>query len=388
MLVTTSEDLITLCQTLRLGDYVAVDTEFMREKTYYARLCLIQVANDEVVASIDPLALKDLGPLWTVLFDPGITKVLHAGRQDLEIIRDLTGRLPGPLFDTQIAATVAGYEDSISYGRLVEAITGERLDKTLTRTDWSRRPLDPAQIRYAEDDVRYLRLVYKHLRQELIDTGRLDWVRGDFERLGDPGLYTVEPREMFRKIKKGQLLRPRQLAVLRELAAWRETTAMQRDKPRKWILDDDLLFEIARQTPTSVAQLTRMRGISEAALQQWGEAIIAAVERGLAVPEAERPQWHERRKLKPGDLALVDLLQALVRQRGLEHGVAPQLLAGRPDLEAVVAEDPEAAVLSGWRAKLVGDELQALLAGRLAVRVEEGHLVVEPVARGGGGGLG
>lgn len=386
MLVTTSEDLITLCQTLRQGDYVAVDTEFMREKTYYARLCLIQVANDEVVASIDPLALKDLGPLWAVFFDPGITKVLHAGRQDLEIIRDLTGRLPDPLFDTQIAATVAGYEDAISYGRLVEAITGERLDKTLTRTDWGRRPLDPAQIRYAEDDVRYLRLVYKHLRQELIDTGRLDWVRGDFERLGDPRLYTVEPREMFRKIKRGQLLRPRQLAVLRELAAWRETTAMQRDKPRKWILDDDLLFEIARQTPTSVAQLTRMRGISEAALQQWGEAIIAAVERGLAVPEAEWPQWHERRKLKSGDLALVDLLQALVRQRGLEHGVAPQLLAGRPDLEAVVAEDPEAAVLSGWRAKLVGDELQALLAGRLAVRLEAGRLVVEPVVRGGGGG--
>ena len=380
MVISTPEALQELCHALSKGDYIAIDTEFLREKTYYARLCLIQVANDDVIACIDPLALQDLTPLWDVFFDTRILKVLHASRQDLEIIHDLTGRVPTPIFDTQIAATVAGHEESIGYSRLVESICGEQLDKTLSRTDWSRRPLSAEQIRYAEDDVRHLRPIFKKLRTELIDTGRMQWLEDDFEYLSNPALYTTNPVEMFRKVKRGQMLRPKQLAVLRELAAWRETAAMKLDKPRKWLVDDDTLFEIARHPPATLEALAQIRGMNEAGLKKWGEQILAATEQGLAIPESERPQWHERRKLKPGDKVLADLMMAVVRQRGLEHGVAPSLLASASDLEAIIADDPEAALRNGWRARLVGNELSALLAGRLSVHVEEGRIVVRPTA--------
>ena len=380
MVISTPEALQELCHALSKGDYIAIDTEFLREKTYYARLCLIQVANDDVIACVDPLALQDLTPLWEVFFDARILKVLHASRQDLEIIHDLTGRVPTPIFDTQIAATVAGHEESIGYSRLVESICGEQLDKTLSRTDWSRRPLSAEQIRYAEDDVRHLRPIFKKLRAELIDTGRMQWLEDDFEYLSNPALYTTNPVEMFRKVKRGQMLRPKQLAVLRELAAWRETAAMQLDKPRKWLIDDDTLFEIARHPPATLEALAQIRGMNEAGLKKWGKQILAATAQGLAIPESERPQWHERRKLKPGDKVLADLMMALVRQRGLEHGVAPSLLATASDLEAIIADDPEAALRSGWRARLVGNELSALLAGHLSVHVEEGRIVVKPTA--------
>lgn len=378
MVISTPEALQELCHALGKGDYIAIDTEFLREKTYYARLCLIQVANDDVIACVDPLALHDLAPLWDVFFDTRILKVLHASRQDLEIIHDLTGRVPTPIFDTQIAATVAGHEESISYSRLVESICGEQLDKTLSRTDWSRRPLSAEQIRYAEDDVRHLRPIFKKLRAELIDTGRMQWLEDDFEYLSNPALYTTHPQEMFRKVKRGQMLRPKQLAVLRELAAWRETAAMKLDKPRKWLIDDDVLFEIARHPPATLEALAQIRGMNEAGLKKWGKQILAATELGLAIPESERPQWHERRKLKPSDKVLADLMMALVRQRGLEHGVAPSLLANQSDLEAIIADDPEAALRNGWRARLVGNELGALLAGHLSVHVEEGKIVVKP----------
>lgn len=379
MVISTPEALQDLCHALSKGDYIAIDTEFLREKTYYARLCLIQVANDDVIACVDPLALQDLTPLWDVFFDTRILKVLHASRQDLEIIHDLTGRVPTPIFDTQIAATVAGHEESIGYSRLVESICGEQLDKTLSRTDWSRRPLSAEQIRYAEDDVRHLRPIFKKLRTELIDTGRMQWLEDDFEYLSNPALYTTNPVEMFRKVKRGQMLRPKQLAVLRELAAWREIAAMKLDKPRKWLIDDDVLFEIARHPPATLEALAQIRGM-EAGLKKWGKQILAATEQGLAIPENERPQWHERRKLKPSDKVLADLMMAVVRQRGLEHGVAPSLLASASDLEAIIAGDPEAALRNGWRARLVGNELGALLAGHLSVHVEEGKIVVKPTA--------
>ncbi len=380
MVISTPEALQELCHALSKGDYIAIDTEFLREKTYYARLCLIQVANDDVIACVDPLALQDLTPLWEVFFDTRILKVLHASRQDLEIIHDLTGRVPTPIFDTQIAATVAGHEESIGYSRLVESICGEQLDKTLSRTDWSRRPLSAEHIRYAEDDVRHLRPIFKKLRAELIDTGRMQWLEDDFEYLSNPALYTTDPQEMFRKVKRGQMLRPKQLAVLRELAAWREAAAMKLDKPRKWLIDDDSLFEIARHPPATLEALALIRGMNEAGLKKWGKQILAATEQGLAIPENERPQWHERRKLKPSDKVLADLMMAVVRQRGLEHGVAPSLLATSSDLEAIIAGDPEAALRSGWRARLVGNELGALLAGHLSVHVEEGKIVVKPTA--------
>lgn len=380
MVIATPEALQELCHALSKGDYIAIDTEFLREKTYYARLCLIQVANDDMIACVDPLALSDLTPLWQVFFDTRILKVLHASRQDMEIIHDLTGRVPAPIFDTQIAATVAGHEESISYGRLVESICGEQVDKTLSRTDWSRRPLSVEQIRYAEDDVRHLRPIFKKLRAELLDTGRMAWVEDDFAYLSNPALYTADPREMFRKIKRGQMLRPKQLAILRELAAWREAAAMKLDKPRKWLIDDDVLFEIARHPPADLESLGQIRGVNEADVKKWGKHILAAVTCGLAVPENERPQWHERRKLAPSDKALADLMMALVRQRSLEHGVAPSLLANLSDLEAIIASDPSATLLTGWRARLVGNELKTLLAGRLSLQVEEGHIVAKTAA--------
>lgn len=378
LFVNTPEALRSLSEQLASATWITLDTEFMRERTYYPRLCLLQVASEELVACVDPLALDNLEPLLDVLYQPHITKVLHAARQDLEILYMLRGSLPPNLFDTQIAATVLGYGDQIGYGNLVKRVLGVELDKSHARTDWTLRPLDEAQLEYAADDVRYLRDVYKAMLGELQSLGRLDWIRADLEELESPSLYEVRPEEAWLRCKGHQKLKPRQLAVLRALAAWREENAKQRDLPRRRVVGDEVLVEVARHSPRDLGRLGRIRGLDGRLLQKEGEKLLALVKSALDSPSDSWPRV--KVPPRPGDEQepLVDALMAVLRYSATQHQVSVGLLAGRKELERLVMGERDLAVLSGWRLSVVGNLLLEFIAGGYSMVVENGRFELRP----------
>lgn len=375
--------LAQLADLLRGADALAIDTEFMRERTYYARLCLIQVATDDVTAIVDPLAVSDLEPLFAVLRDPSVTKVFHAGSQDLEILYRLMGAVPSPVFDTQTAATLLGMPSQVGYQQLVHTLVGVTLGKGHTYTDWAARPLSAEQIDYALDDVRYLPSAYRTMRERLEAEGRLPWLEQDFARMADPATYDLIPEEQFRRVKRASALDRRSLAVLRELAAWREREAQRRDLPKRWVVSDEALLEIARRAPADSAALQGVRGLNEQVARRNADDILKAIKRGHAVPDDELPKIAKRKRLE-GDVSdVADLLSALLRLRAREHGVAPTLVATRDELERFAAGEREENPLgSGWRYTLVGQELAELMDGAASLQVEGGHLVVERIDRG------
>ncbi|MDI6901461.1 MAG: ribonuclease D [Anaerosomatales bacterium] len=377
MYVQDREGLKQLVAELSGAACVAIDTEFMREKTYYPRLCLLQLASDTVVAAVDPLAIDDLSPLEPLMADAATTKVFHAGQQDIEILYRALGSTPAPVFDTQIAATLAGYPLQVGYGALVEGMLGITLDKSDTFTDWAARPLTAEQVDYALNDVRHLPDVYARLRDELAEKDRLAWLADDFERLADPATYEVVPEEQWRKVKRASTLDRRGLARLRELAAWREVEAQRRDLPRRWVLADESLVEIARRAPADRPALGAIRGIGERAVGRFGDALLRAVERGSGVPDEDLPRLPKRRRIAREAEQLADLMAVVVRVRAREHGVAPSLLAGKEDLARFAAGE-ESPLANGWRHALVGAELEALLAGHVALRVDDGAIAIEP----------
>ena len=385
MYVRDAEGLRALVERIRGTEFIVLDTEFMRERTYYARLCLIQIGTDDLQAIVDPLAIEDLGPLREVFSDVKTVKVLHAGTQDLEIFYQLWGCVPTPVFDTQVAATLAGHPTQVGYGQLVNDICGVKLDKSDTFTDWARRPLSGTQIEYALNDVRHLPAVYHELRERLEAEGRLAWLKSDFDRMVDPATYEVIPGEQYRRVKRVSSLKPRQLGVLKVLAAWREKEAQRRDIPRRWVLGDESLLEIARRAPKDRAELAAIRGVNDKLGKSLYTAVLDAVAEGLALPEDELPRIVRRRR-RPLDVdGAVDLMGALVRLRAKEHGVATPLLASRDDLEQLAGGQREdAALLEGWRRSIVGDELVDLLEGRLSMRLGDGRIVVEPCEEAGG----
>ncbi len=358
-LITTDTALADLCRALDGSAWIALDTEFLRERTYFARLCLVQVGTPERVACIDPLALDNLDPLHALLEDARIAKVLHAARQDLEVFNDLRQIVPAPLFDTQIAAAYLGYDDQIGYAALVTAITGVTLAKAHTRADWSVRPLSTAQLEYAEDDVRYLVPVYESLRERLAAAGRLAWVEDDCARLTEPALYAADPAQAWRRLRGGADLAVANQQMLRALAAFREQTARSRNLPRGWVLRDDVLYELARAAPQTRAELVAIRGLEDGARQRWGDALLACIEQGR---NAE-PQllWERHTAPTPEQQALGKRLMETVRAVALEHELAPTLLATRRDMEKLVRGADPAQVLRGWRAELLGTRLAALL---------------------------
>jgi len=378
--IDTAEALQAICSRLATEDWIALDTEFLREKTYYPKLCLVQVATPDIVACIDPLALDDLGPLLDLVFDPGITKVMHAARQDMEIFFHLRGAAPAPVFDTQIAALLLGYPDQIGYGNLVREMLGVQLDKLHTRADWTQRPLTEAQLHYAADDVIYLVEVYRQLQARLQQLGRLDWLAEDFGQLSSAALYQTHPEQAWLRVKGGNRLKGSSLAVLQALAKWREEQAVRRDLPRGWILKDDVLVDIARHRPASVEALGKLRGLGDRLLGKSGSELVALVAGAAGVRPQPFPDSAGRVRLTPAQEALVDVLQALVRLGGERHALNPAVLASRKDLEQLALGNGDAAVLHGWRRKLVGEQLQALLAGELDLAVRDGQLVVAPAA--------
>jgi ribonuclease D len=377
--VTDTESLAELVAQLRTAPGVAIDTEFMREKTYFARLCLIQLASDEVTAIVDPLAIADLSPLRALLTDPAVVKIFHAGSQDLEIFYRLFGVATAPIFDSQVAATLAGFPQQVGYGALVKEVMGVTLDKGDTYTDWAKRPLSETQIEYALNDVRYLPEIRRRLLAEMEREGRIEWLASDFARLEDPATYQVVPRELWRRVKRISSLNRRQLAVAREVTAWREHEAQRRDVPKRWVVGDESIIEIARRAPKSGDELFAIRGVSDKVGRGAQQGLLAAVAAGCAVGDDDLPTLDKRRR-PVGDVdGAVDLMVALVRLRAREHGVAMPLMASRDDLERLAAGEKEASpLLEGWRKKMVGDELVALLEGRLELALKDGSLVVAP----------
>jgi ribonuclease D len=378
--ITTAEPLAQACARLAKHPYVTIDTEFLRESTYYPILCVIQMASPDEAVVVDALAPDiDLKAFFTLMADEHVLKVFHAGRQDIEIIWHRAGLIPHPVFDTQIAAMVLGYGDSISYEQLVQRITGDHLDKSQRFTDWSRRPLSKAQIAYAISDVTHLRDVYLSLAANLAKRGRTEWVAEEMEILTSPETYRAEPDSAWQRVKT-RARKPKELAVLIEVAAWREREAQSRDVPRGRVLKDETLGDIAVQAPTTMEKLAALRSLPRGfERSKWGEAILEAVARGLARDPKSVPRIERSRGAVNG-AATVELLKVLLRMTAERHAVAAKVIATVDDLERIAADDAaDVAALRGWRRELFGEKALALKRGQLALAVENGRVV--PVER-------
>lgn len=377
MYVSTKEDLAALIERIQTASVLAVDTEFHREKTYHAKLCLLQLATDDVDAIVDPLAVRDLTPLAPVLTNPDIVKVFHAAYQDIEILLASCGVTPKPLFDTQVAAGLLGFPQQIGYGALVKAICDVSLPKADSYTDWTRRPLSQTQLEYASCDVLYLPQIYRKMTEELSSSGRLDWLQHDFDHLSDPATYAVEPRESWRRVKRISSLTRRQLAVVQALAAWRETTAQRRDVPRRWVLTDEVIVEIARRVPTTPAELLEVRGLRERLTDRSVQEILMRIDLELSADPDTWPKMKKKSSSSRDVESAVDLLQALLHLRAKQQGVATQFIASRDDLVKLAkGEGENLPLLQGWRRDLVGQEFVDLLSGDIALGVANGNLEV------------
>ena len=378
-LLSTTAEVAALCAELAREPYVAVDTEFMRDRTYWPKLCLVQLAGAKRHAAIDPLATGiDLAPLFALMVNPQVLKVFHAARQDIEVFHRLTGEVPAPLFDTQLAAMVCGYGEEVGYETLVSQIAKGRVDKSSRFTDWSRRPLSAQQLVYALGDVIHLRVIYERLRRQLEQTGRSEWVAQELADLTDPATYRQPLEEAWKRIKV-RSRDPRFLAVLRALATWREAEAQRRDLPRNRIIRDDLLLEVAANRPTSVEQLAKLRRISLD--RQSAAAVVEAVHAALALPEHELPRLEAAPKLPRGLGPMIDLLRVLLRLKSEEHHVAQRLVATTGDLEAIATQErPDVAALKGWRFEVFGRSALALKRGELGLAIADGQIVLIPIA--------
>jgi ribonuclease D len=373
--IDTPDSLSDFCKLISKSDWIALDTEFLREKTYYPKLCLLQIATTDTVACIDPIALDDLSPVLDIIFDESIIKVMHSGRQDMEIFFNILGRPPTPVFDTQIAALMLGFADQIGYANLVNEMLGVALDKLHTRADWSLRPLSADQLKYAADDVVYLAEIYLKMTEQLSSSGRLEWLGEDFDRLASPALYGNPPDRAWLKVKGGNRLKGSSLAVLQALAQWREAIAQQKDRPKGWILRDDALIDIARHRPTSQQALENIRGLSEGLLRNSGKTIVKLVSEASDEQPQAFPDVGKRIKLTPDQGALVDVMMALVRLSGEENKLNPAVLVSRKQLEKLVCGETDIDAMKGWRKKLVGEQLTRFLSGDLNLSVNGNRLV-------------
>ncbi|MGX1171168.1 ribonuclease D [Bradyrhizobium sp. DASA03005] len=375
-LITTTADLAAACSRLAKHSVITVDTEFLRETTYYPLLCVVQMASAEEAVVIDALAEGiDLKPFFELMGNEGVLKVFHAARQDIEIIWHQAGIIPHPVFDTQVAAMVLGYGDSIAYDALVEKVTGHRPDKTHRFTDWSRRPLTKEQMHYAVSDVTHLRDVFAALDADLKKRRRSEWVSIEMEVLTSPRTYDFHPERAWERLKT-RVRKPKDLAVLMEVAAWREQEAQSRDVPRGRVLRDEAVTDIATHAPTTLEKLAHLRSVPKGfEKSKWGADIIAAVERGLARDFTKLPKLEKPRNNSNG-AAIVELLKVLLRMTAERHAVASKVIATVDDLEEIAADDEaDVPALRGWRRELFGDAALKLKRGELALAIEKGRVI-------------
>ncbi len=377
--VTDQAGLELLCHTLRQSPRLALDTEFVGEDTFIPRLELIQVATTTTAAVIDFPAVQANGSLdvfWELICDAKIEKVVHAGRQDLDLFALHAGQIPKPFFDTQIAAAMVGYGAQVAYANLVQRLHGTKLEKAHTFTNWSARPLSDDQIAYALEDVEFLLPIHTHLRDRLKALGRLEWVSEEFARLETAvGEKSREPHERYQRIRGWDTLKPKGAAVLRELAVWREAEARRRNVPRGRVMRDEVLLQLARHPPKSVSDLRGLRGIHTSEIDRQGGQILASITSALALPPSAWPKVPSERKPDPESTGIVELLQAVLKARAAEEGIAPTMLATSADLQTLVETRQNRTtlnipILHGWRRQLVGDLLLQVLDGDVTVSVD------------------
>ncbi len=380
MYIANQEDLEAFANRAMRSSVLAIDTEFLREKTYYAKLCLLQLATDDETAIVDPFEVDDLRVLAPLLENESVVKLFHAGGQDLEILLREVGTLPRPLFDTQVAAALLGHTQQIGYAALVHAECGVTLKKIDSFTDWSRRPLSDSQLEYAADDVAYLPRMYERMRAQLVELGRLTWLDRDFEDLADPKRYATNERERYRRLKRVSQLSRRQLAAAREVAAWRELEAQRRDVPRKLVVTDEQIVEACKREARTIDELFMVRGMSDRLSTKDARCVVALMSSALDAPPDAWPEPDRCGKNEPNVDAELDLMCALVRLRAKQNGVAFPTLASHDDLARVARGYREGVdVLRGWRRSLVGEELLRLLEGKIALSLSDGEVKVTEV---------
>ena len=390
MIITRPNELADAAGTLRRHGAFALDMEFERERSYWPKLQLVQVAVPDLVAAIDPLALEDLSPLYDLIADPAIEKITHAGRQDAEIFFLKTGKPPAGIYDTQIAAALVGLGEQVGYAVLVQRLLGMRVVKHERVTDWGRRPLSDAQLEYALNDVRHLLQIRDALNADLRELGREAWFREETAFYADPDLYRHDPDRLYMKVSRWRSLDRRGLGVLRELVEWREEEAMRRDLPRQRVVPDDVMIELAGRRPKRVADLSPLRRLHPKEIERGGEAIVAAVGRGMALPEAQLPNPPKPPREDPDASLAADLLAVLLRMRAREIRIAPSYLGTQKNVLELVnwladkREGPPPHLLEGWRREAVGNDLAEVYEGRVSLRVdaEAGRVVVEPSGPG------
>ena len=370
------EQLPQLYNKISQAPWIALDTEFLREKTYYPVFCLLQIATPEWVVCVDPTTNLDLTELFEIINHPDKIKVLHACRQDLEIFYQLTGKVISPIFDTQIAAPLLGFQENPGYAMLVSSFLNVNLPKAHTRTDWSIRPLSQDQIQYAADDVIYLCQVYQLMLQKLDLLNRFDWLTKDFEALNNSELYQISPSNAWLKIKAKNKLSGKQLSIIQSLSQWREKTAQSENRPKNWLIRDDLLVELAKLQPKTVIELSRVRGINERSVKRYGQVICQLISEAIDKPPTPLNSKNKSPKKTQQDEAVVDVLTALVRIRADENSINPSILANRKDLEKLLCDDVDNPILSGWRYSMVGKELQALLQGQIFLSLKENNVII------------
>lgn len=374
--IDNNETLSNYLARVSSAKWAMLDTEFIREKTYFPKLCLIQVATEDTQACIDPLAIDDLSPFFDWIYREEMVKVFHAAWQDLEIVYQLSNSIPTPVFDTQIAAAVLGLGDQMGYARLVEQLLDVQLDKSLSRTDWARRPLNQKQLEYAIADVTYLRDMYPILLQKLEESGRMGWLKKSFSHLEDPSQYEPDPRACWKRVKGVQLLKPAQLTALRELAAWREEQAIKKDLPRRWLLSDEVLIDIVRMKVADLDAFQQVRGLKPEQITRHGKLWLSLIEQGQALPREEWPELPKKRKLDAQLSLVADLLMVLVNQQARENNISPPMIATRSQVEKMLSEGRDK-LSDDWRGSLMNEAFSDLLNGNTSMKIENLQLMID-----------
>ncbi len=374
--IDSNESLALTCDTIRLSKVLCVDTEFHRETTYYPELALIQISNGEKTCCIDPLSITNFTPLLAIMNNSNITKVFHASHQDLEIFNYLFNTLPSPIFDTQIAAGLLGYGEQIGYAALMQKELNIDIDKSQTRTDWMKRPLSNDQLLYAASDVYYLAKAYPKIVQKLDSLNRLEWLQNDFSSLSKPENYKVDKQSIWKKVKGNQKLKGEALVLLQALAAWREETAQTRNRPRRRVLPDDALIDIARLKPDTAEKITQLRSLNKSRLSnEDATQIIQRMENAQHLPKEHWPKHAKRHKLNPREDALVDALSAVLKLKADEHNITPLNLASRKDLEGLLQGQTDIPLMQGWRYLHAGQVIEEFLSGKCFLQAISGELV-------------
>jgi len=374
--IDTQEKLSTICRQFSHSDFLAVDTEFVRQSTYYPILALLQICDSKQIAIIDPLAVKDLSPLMNLLYNKEITKVLHSARQDMEIFYHLNNSVPESLFDTQICAALLGYGEQIGYAPLVKQLLNFDLDKSQTRTDWLKRPLTQKQIDYAANDVLYLAKLYPLQKQKLQDLGRSDWLNKDFQFLSNSSTYAPSPETMWRKIKGVNKLKKQKLAILKNLSAFREQLALKQDRPRRRVIADDTLLNLAINPPKNTQELQEQQGLSSQFLHHNAATMLLLIQQGIDTADKDCPKLPAYTRLSKNEEALAACLMAIVHLCASNNSISAQTLCSRKELDSLITGQRDINVLSGWRNELIGRHLLRFLSGEAQLTYTSGQLIL------------